>query len=628
MNHFRAQPLDVWSPVRIAALFALTALGCLAGSGAHAQAPAAESSSKLTAPQLFPEKTLAYLRVDNVKELKEAFSRSSLGKLSSDDQIRPILAEFYGSLVNSTDVIRENLGLNLDELLSIPTGELAIAMLPSDAQPSRQQGDSDEQPTPSRRGGNRPSLAIMMDAGDEISGVQVVLDRVLTAVSERMTHEEKKLGSLTLHLFSNPERAREQFGYFIDQGVFIACSDLVGLERLATRWSGGPVDWPTLADNRRFTTIMSRCVGTQGERPQISFYADPLAFFRQVVPASAGTGVVLAMLPTLGLNDIEAIGGSTIIAPPDFDSISHFHLLLGSPRRAVLALVRPKSGSTTPEDWVPASVSSYSTINWDIASTLQGIEQLYDQFQFPGAMQQQVFNRLSQRLQLDFKKDILQSLEGRLTMVQGTVRPIRLNSASNVYAIRVKNPDYFSKNVLPKLMDLVRQRQDVSTENFGRYQVQVFTPERMQESPTLRQPEICVTMINDYLVISDSRFMMTEVTSSLNSPEDRLSQALEFQLIFDRIKAQLQDKESSALFYSRPEESLQMFYELARDPANRDRLRQVSADNGFFKALLAALDNHKLPDFSVIAKYLAPSGGFMVEEENGLHYTSFTLRRE
>jgi hypothetical protein len=122
--------------------------------------------------------------------------------------------------------------------------------------------------------------------------------------------------------------------------------------------------------------------------------------------------------------------------------------------------------------------------------------------------------------------------------------------------------------------------------------------------------------------------MMNEIASAMNSVDNRLSQALDFHLITDRITAQLQGKECSALTYARPEESLQLFYELARDPANRDRLRQVSANNGFFKALLAALDNHKLPEFSVIAKYLAPSGGFLVEEETGLHYMSFALRRE
>lgn len=599
-----------------------------------AQPPAAQpqaapsQSGQLTAPQLFPEKTLAYLRIDNVKELKAALDRSSMGKLAQDDQIRPILAEFYGSLVNSTDQIRENLGLNLDELLSIPTGELAIALLPSDQAEGRSSSRNDDQEEQGPRVVDQPSVAVMMDAGEEISGVQIILDRMQQSISDRMVHSETKIGELTLHQFANPERVRERFGYFIDGGVFIACSNPIGLERLAMRWSGGNVDWAPLAENRRFTTIMARCVGTQGERPQISFFADPLAIARQVAPRSTTSTMIFAMLPALGLDDIQAVGGSWIIAPPDFDAISHLHVLLGSPRRAILALLRPKSGSTVPEDWVPASVGTYSTINWDAASTLQAVEQLYNQFQGENAMQQQVFDRVSQRLQLDFKKDVLDNLEGRFTVFQGFVRPVRINSGSNVYGIRLRDPKHFNDNVLPKLLELVGQRQEVTSESFGRLRVQVFSPQGLREGSALRKPEICTTMIDDYLVISDSRFMMNEIAGCMNSADNRLNQALDFQLISDRIQAQLQGKPCAALTYARPEESLQLFYELARDPANRDRLRQVSANNGFFKALLAALENQKLPEFTVIAKYLAPSGGFLVEEETGLHYMSFALRRD
>ncbi len=80
------------------------------------------------------------MRVDNVKELKEALGRSSMGKLSQDEKLKPILAEFYGSLINSTEAMREVTGLNLEEILSIPTGELAIALLPGDNTSARAEG--------------------------------------------------------------------------------------------------------------------------------------------------------------------------------------------------------------------------------------------------------------------------------------------------------------------------------------------------------------------------------------------------------------------------------------------------------------------------------------------------------
>ncbi len=221
--------------------------------------------AKLSAPALFPEKTLAYIRVDNVKELKEAFSRSTTGRLAQDDQIRPILTEFYGSLVNSLESVREVTGLDLDQMLSIPTGELAVAVLPSD---QTQRRSIDKRIKSALK--SAPSVAVMMDAGEEITGVQVMLDRMRNEI-QLQTHEDK-LGSLTLHRFTNPDKANEQFGYFIDQGVFIACSNLTALDRLAKRWTGGAVDWPALSENRRFTSIMGRCVGTQGERPQVSFF--------------------------------------------------------------------------------------------------------------------------------------------------------------------------------------------------------------------------------------------------------------------------------------------------------------------------------------------------------------------
>ncbi len=63
--------------------------------------------------------------------------------------------------------------------------------------------------------------------------------------------------------------------------------------------------------------------------------------------------MVAAMLPVLGVDGIQGVGGSLIVRPDDFDSISHTHLLLASPRKSLLEVIRPKSGSTDPEVWSP-----------------------------------------------------------------------------------------------------------------------------------------------------------------------------------------------------------------------------------------------------------------------------------
>ncbi len=582
-----------------------------------------------SAPQLFPEKTLAYIRINDVTQLKADLGKSTLGKLGNDDQLKPILMEFYGSLVRNTEQLQQAIGVNLDELLSIPSGEMAVALLPNDTSSARLERNSDEDGETVRATVEGPTVAALLDAGEDITGIQVMLNRLEESASSDLLHEEKEVERLILHRYRNPNRKRQQFGYFIDGGVIVACSDPVYLEQLAMKWLGKADDLKTLADNRRFTTIMSRSVGTEGERPQVSFYADPWSMARQFTQNVSGSTVAMAVLDSLGISGVEAVGGSWIVAPPDFDSISHMHLLLSSPRRGVLGLLRPKSGSTTPEPWVPASVASYSTINWDLASTLMAVERLYNQFRGEDALDKEVFARVNDRLEIDLRKDVLENLEGRLTVIQGFVRPVTINSGSNVYAIRIRNPEYVKSNVLPKLLEQVEKRIDVRTESFGPIRANVFEPGRNRPGGNaIRTPEICVAVVNDYVLISDSKYMMRQIADCLNKTSTPLTDSIEYQLISDQIAGQLQDKECSAISYARPEESLQLFYELARDPQNRERLRQVSDRNGFFKALLSALEKHELPPFSVIAKYLAPGGGFLVEEETGMHYMSFSLRRE
>jgi len=47
---------------------------------------------------------------------------------------------------------------------------------------------------------------------------------------------------------------------------------------------------------------------------------------------------------------------------------------------------------------------------------------------------------------------------------------------------------------------------------------------------------------------------------------------------------------------------------------------------------MATLDDmmqaNKLPPFEVVAQYLAPAGSMMVNEETGLYYVRFGLRRK
>lgn len=639
--------------LRRTVIFCCLLANCISGLSS------ALASGPLSSTQLFPDKTLAYFRIENVDRLKEDFSKSTFGKISQDEQLKPIVDEFYRSLIGVTEEMFGQTGLNLDELISIPTGEVAVALLPparSSRRAARQSSEDDF--SPMAMASTSPAMAFLIDAGENVAGINVVLQRLNAAVGGQSEHLQKNLDRLTLHSYRNQEDSQREFAYFIDGGVMVAVTSVAYIEDLALVWLGQGSGRKTLSENPRYTATMSRCMGTAGERPQVSFFLDPLAMLRAVTSDNPGAGMMMALLPPLGLDGFEAIGGSLILDASDFDSVLHLHVLLGSPRRAVLNLLRPQSGSTSPEDWVPSNVASYATINWDLQSTITGLEQLYNQFRGQDALNEEVFVPAGRQMGIDLRRDVLDSLAGRITLVQGFVRPITADSRSNVLAVKFKNMNRFEKDIFPKILNGMEARGKMQTENYGRIRAFVFpfsswpTADNSGSGDASGRPsQSCFAVVDDYLLISDSSYMIQQLADAINDTDKRLNQSLEFQLIRDRIQTELRGKEACAITFDRPEESLQMFYELVRDPDSRQGLEQMDWARGLrprrsgaleeqelrnqivranpmFGALNQALEKHELPPFSVISKYMAPRGGYLVEEETGLHYTAFMMRRE
>ena len=424
----------------------------------------------------------------------------------------------------------------------------------------------------------------------------------------------------------------EALTYFIDSGVMVATNRADYAEQLAMVWTGNGIDHKPLADNRDFTTIMSRCVGTEGERPQVSFFVDPLAMVRELGKNTNGSVAILAALKTLGVDGIKGIGGSAIIAPNEFDSIIHGHLLLNPNRQGIMKVVRPKSGPTDPEPWVSDQVTSYFTLNWDMLKTFNAIEGIVDTFAGEGTFQERFIKEANRNLGIDLRADMLESLNDRVSLVQLIVPPKKLNSQSTVYCIHVKNPSRMKSEVLPKLVDKFKSSggPTISSKIFGDATIYYIESNRGAdfENRNFRVPQPAFCILEDQLMVSDSLGAIEEVVKFNSGGDGPLSESIEFKLVRDRIKAQLKNSEMSILAYQRPEEGMRLMYDLATDPENIDNLERMAENNPFLTALVTAVRSRKLPAFEVIAKYLAPGGAFVVDEETGLHYTGFSMRRE
>jgi hypothetical protein len=567
-----------------------------------------------SAPKLLPKDVLAYARIADSQELIEKFQQTAMGRLSQDEEIKPLVTQLYGAAAQAFTQIQDEIGVSLEEILAIPQGEVAVAVV------GQEQG--------------MPALAALLDAGEQISVVERLLDRALEeAERDGNPTRTEKAGSDTLTIIESAD-SNNADGSFpaicIRENTVLFSTSSTVLKSMLSVWNG-EAETTTFAENRKFNSVMRRSTGTQGERPQISFFVDPIELFKNLSRDNFGAQAALALLPSLGLDGVRAAGGSVVFATEQFDSISYIHLLLDSPREGVLEMLTIESGDTTPENWVPYDAASYTTVYWNVEKAFAALTTVFDKIRGEGALDGEIQRRLSGPLKVDFGKDILGQISGRFTHVSWFEKPARLNSGTNLVGIKLKDAETFRKT----LDRVITQTNTPATKKaYGETRYYEFTPERRRrrqenvDEMLIRLPTPCVAVVGDYLLLSDSVKCLEAAVKNKRDPSKSLGDELDFKLIASKVEQQLGSTQPSMIAFQRPEESMRSFYSLATSPSTRRRLEQAAANNPFFKVLNDALRDNPLPPFSRIAKYLAPGGGMMVSDDAGIHYTAFGLKRE
>ncbi len=556
-----------------------------------------------SAPKLLPKSTLAYLRIADCPELIEKFQETSMGKLGRDEKIKPLVSQLYGSVAQAFQRVQEQIGVSLDQILALPQGELCAALV------ARDEGT--------------PVFVAIIDVGDQLPIAQQLLQAAeQQAASEGTPVTREQVGDVTLNLLAGGKGV-----YFEREATICFSNNAEMLKTILATWDD-PESSDSLADNRKFTAIMSRSVGTKDERPQLTFFVDPIEIFQNVARGNAGAQIALAMLPTLGLDGIKAAGGSVILATEEFDSISHMHLLLDNPREGLVRILAMEEGDTTPESWVPVDAASYMTVNWNVEQAVGAAREMFDKIRGPGALDNELRSRFNDQLGIDVQKDVIDQLAGRFTHVSWFEKKARVNAGTNLVGVKLNDVSAFRKT-LDSMLE--RAGANAKKNNYRGITYYSFTsgnqpPNFNQE--LLRLPTPSIALVGDFLLLSDSSECLKAAISSKKDPDSSLANELDFKLIASRIRQHLGSKRPSMIAFQRPEESMRSFYELAASPNTRRQLDEAAKTNPVFRALGQALKDNPLPPFSAIAKYLAPGGGMMVSDQAGIHYIAFSLRRD
>jgi hypothetical protein len=560
-----------------------------------------------TAPQILPLTTLAVLRIADTPLLVERFKQTAIGQIGQDPRMKPLVGQLYQAVQDAFKQVQDRIGLPLDQLLRIPQGEVCVGFVAS--------RDFDEQ----------PGLIIIIDTKD-----QVAQARKLLSFAEEIAHRNgggkssEKFGDqeITTYTGLGPGRV---FSVERD-GSFLFATTKEVMDTVLANLSGAGLE-KTLADSDKYNTVMSSCLGSGDEQPHVSWYVDPIALIRRLASGSlAATG--LALFPVLGLDGLQAVGGTMTFASGDFDQVQHFHVLLDNPRVGVIDAIALRPGDMTPEIWVPADCVSYSTIHWDLQHTFNVSARLYNGIMGDGALQQQIRTKVSDPLGADFEKEIMPHLSGRATHVQWVEKPVRINSITTMIGLQLRDPKA-AQPIVDKILQRHSDRMEKQRYGTVSYWAIKGAQRRQRETGLeMREPLPCFGIVGDYLLMTDSLKAFQEAVTAQADSERSLSTALEFKLIAGKIKRQRGGDAPGAIQFQRPEEGLRFWYDLANAESTRKRLSEQGSKNPFFGSVDRALRDNPLPPFSVISQYLAPGGGMLVNDETGFHYTTFTLKRK
>jgi hypothetical protein len=613
-------------------LLILAAGICFAPAAAKAEDPVVPG-----APHLLPEDTLAYIRIDNVDDMRVGMADSSMGRMLSDPKLKPFASDVYRTAAELFEQIGSQLGVSLDELLAIPSGQVSAAAMPgniSERDEELIEEDADDESPEAirrriarkRRQQNSIAGLFIVEAGDNVEDLLALVDRLeerlITSGYVRRTSEIEKT---TLVKLLPPRPGRPEIEYFERQDTVVLGIGHQTASKALDHWLDRSEE-STLANRSDFTSLMSRCVGAEDTRPQLTFFLDPYHFVERMVKRGGAAAFVWPIVEELGVGKIRGIAGSAFRGGEVFEDISHLHVLIDPPRDGFFGVLRPETGPSLPPKFVPADVTSYTSIYWDFETTYDNVGKVLEKFQGAEPLKRFIEDPMQKAVGVSVRDDVLAKLTGRYVTIRWIEPPVKLNSQTQLHALEITD-SLAAKEVIAKIRD--RRPNDLQVETiegnvvyFGR------RPGRRNMPEGMRAPEPCMMVLGDWVLFSDSRKLMQRAASANREALPRLLNVPEYELVSSELGGKLDGEKPFLVSFLRAADYIKQMYDLAQSPDTKKFLRKAGENNPVAAKFVALLERNELPPFEEFEKYFAPSGTFAYDEPSGMHLGSFTLRAD
>jgi hypothetical protein len=410
-----------------------------------------------------------------------------------------------------------------------------------------------------------------------------------------------------------------------------------------------------------FSTLSySKMLGKVDPDARLIWYVNVAAATKKIAKATAGFigslefGLISDLL---GLNSFRGVGGALAFSTNKYDYINQTFVITNGEPRGAFKLVRAPSVDLSPEAWVPESIGFYQSWSWDARATYAAFKDLSSLLDEKSA--EQFRQSVALVFGSEINEDVLKSFQNRITLIGDFADAESIESMELVLSIANKEGGSFGllTKLLGDRLDVVPRRREFQGTTIYEFD---WKDDQIEADPKFQSRRasgvLSVAEAKGSIFIATGKRLLervldVNVARSRDSIVDQFVRAAPDKLgsvtminpnkIFPPIYRFLKSDAFVKLTESDfaiaealgvgPVKPLPRFQPVQvpapGEPAVVDpSIRQAEGDAPKDEDSLQSLIG-KLPEASVIARRLVPFGGYMIQDKDGLTYTSYALKR-
>ncbi|HXT58940.1 MAG TPA: hypothetical protein VN699_09895 [Pirellulales bacterium] len=591
---------------------------------------------------LLPAATKGYVSIPQVQALVDSFRQTQLGRLLDDPLMKPFGDDIRRQIKQKWSQSHSKLGLSLEDLEGIATGELSLAVV---AVP---------------RG--RAALAVLVDVSGKEDEAQATLAKVEGELKKQGAKSTlQTVGGVKLTVLESPPKGEQKEPnravYFLHDGLLGASDHLAVASEIAKRVTGGKAD--TLAGVEAYKAVLERCESDKATdaEPHVRWFIDPIGLAEAMRTwqdrRHRGDTDYLKVVKSQGFEALKGIGGLVNFSVGNYGVLHRTAAFAPPPYElAMRMMVFPNGGDFKPQPWVSNELATYASFRCDLLNAFDRFDTLFDEvYGEPGVWQDTLdsIKNDPNGNRIDLRQDLVAHLGQRVTIVTDYKLPITPNSQRSLIAIEAKDEKALARAVEDTMKNdpRVKQRKlgeqvvwEILAEDEPTLELDVQDADASGKEPDADAkggaaaptgtPNSAVTVAKGHLFVSSHIELLEKVLADLD-PEQQLAEGEGYRLVeaeFSKLGA----RQTCAQGFAKTDEQYRATYELFRE----GRLPESDTFFAKFLNLLLGeekegvtrkprLEGGKLPPFEEIRRYLGPAGSFVTAEPNGWYVIGFTL---